>query len=136
MQNLNTTLKMLKSLLPISEQDESDEKLTKIETLRLAADYISHLTNLLQSTNKVQQAICNQEDQRVNEIYNHDCYYNLSTPSSSSSAICDQYEMYTNSKLQNEYNSSGNCQQNLDNYYYANLNMNESWQNWKNSSYY
>ena len=54
MKNLNKMLQELKSLLPYEfESSPSDDKLTKIETLRMAAQYIYDLTNLLNSTDQI-----------------------------------------------------------------------------------
>jgi hypothetical protein len=49
MQNLNYMLKLLKSLLPI-DFNENEERLTKIETLKLATEYIAKLTQMLNLT--------------------------------------------------------------------------------------
>jgi hypothetical protein len=54
MKNLNNMLHELKSLLPYEfESSPSDDKLTKIETLRMATQYIIDLTTLLNSTDQI-----------------------------------------------------------------------------------
>lgn len=61
MKNLNKTLQILKSLLPFDftvgnnssgSSDKGDDKLTKIETLRMATQYIYELTKLLEISSK------------------------------------------------------------------------------------
>ncbi|CAF1014567.1 unnamed protein product [Didymodactylos carnosus] len=48
MRSLNGALEHLREILPI---DDTDDKLTKIETLKMASDYICLLTNILYNTN-------------------------------------------------------------------------------------
>jgi hypothetical protein len=93
MKNLNKMLQLLKSLLPFEFNNESsmDDRLTKIETLKMATCYIAQLTQLLK--------LSDQQDTTVGSI--------LSSPSSSASS--PSIQINSNYIIKNEK---------FDNYYY------------------
>lgn len=72
MQNINYMLKLLKSLLPI-EFNENEERLTKIETLKLATDYIAQLTHMLNSTSIQQASPETNYSSDYSDIYQTEC---------------------------------------------------------------
>ena len=80
MKNLNKMLQLLKSLLPFELNNESsmDDKLTKIETLKMATLYIAQLTQLLQLSEQQETSL------------------GMSSPSSSSSSSLSSIQMNNN----------------------------------------
>jgi hypothetical protein len=95
MKNLNKMLQLLKSLLPFELNNESsmDDRLTKIETLKMATCYIAQLTQLLK--------LSDQQETTGGSI--------LSSPSSSTSS--PSIQMNNNDIIKYEK---------FDNYYYNN----------------
>jgi hypothetical protein len=70
MKNLNKMLHELKSLLPYEfESSPSDDKLTKIETLRMATQYIIDLTNLLNSTDQTSNSYDGEGSSSFNSVF-------------------------------------------------------------------
>ena len=119
MKNLNKMLQLLKSLLPFDFNSDSsmDDKLTKIETLKMATRYIETLTNLLNLTdNPTGSAACSSPSSTISstsssslmqinnkeikcekiEDIDHQLYYHhiSQSPSSSSAAAASLMSQY------------------------------------------